>query len=110
MISHGYLPASPFACPAHRHSMLCCHRAPRSPLTTTQPHHRLLPLTLQDAFGAPVKPSFSALIAASATARSWPITSPLRALADEAVSKTGVRALPCKMLRCLHGGAAAPQA
>lgn len=42
----------------------------------------------QDASGAPKKPSFSALAAASATARSWPITSPLRALADDAVSKT----------------------
>ncbi len=87
-----------------------CAKVPT--LNHNPPLHRLLPLllpllTLQDASGAPVKPSFSALIAASATARSWPITSPLRALADEAVSKTGVRLLPWKMLRCLHGGARA---
>lgn len=35
------------------------------------------------------RPGFSAVSAASVAARSWPITSPLRALADDAVARTG---------------------
>ena len=43
----------------------------------------------QDESGAAIKPSFQTLQAASQAARVWPVTSPLRAFADEAAQKTG---------------------
>lgn len=47
----------------------------------------------QDAKGKPLRPSFAALQEASQSARAWPVTSCLRAFADEAVTKTGAREL-----------------
>jgi hypothetical protein len=44
----------------------------------------------KDASGAPVDPSFEQLASASHAARAWPITSPLRSLADDTFHKTGV--------------------
>jgi hypothetical protein len=46
---------------------------------------------LQDPSGAPLKPSFATLQAASLAAKAWPITSPLRAFVDTAVAKTGAQ-------------------
>ncbi len=43
----------------------------------------------QDASGAPLKPSFAVLAQASSSAKSWPITSAVRAFIDDAVSRTG---------------------
>ena len=43
----------------------------------------------QDASGTPLKPSFAVLAQASSSAKSWPITSPVRAFIDEAVARTG---------------------
>ena len=43
----------------------------------------------QDASGTPIKPSFAVLAQASSSAKSWPITSPVRAFIDEAVARTG---------------------
>ncbi len=43
----------------------------------------------KDASGAPVDPSFEQLASASHAARAWPITSPLRSLADDTFHKTG---------------------
>lgn len=45
--------------------------------------------TTQDAAGNPLRPSFAVLAQASSSAKSWPITSPVRAFIDEAVSRTG---------------------
>lgn len=56
------------------------------PLSSPAPALVSLP---QDKGGRALNPSFAALQAASQAAKAWPITSQLRAFADETVAKTG---------------------
>jgi hypothetical protein len=43
----------------------------------------------KDPSGNPLKPSYASLAAAAASARVWPIASPLRSFIDDAAQKTG---------------------
>jgi hypothetical protein len=58
----------------------------------------LPPTSIQDASGQPLKPSFAVLAQASSSAKSWPITSPVRIFIDDAVARTGDWMERCRKL------------